>query len=89
MFDENDNKCSLFCLRFSVVDLKTLNLPPFYPIFACVDTDPYFKYESGSRKLLNTDPIRIRIHNTAKIAIIMEANSYTKFQFDHKTDRKI
>ena len=26
--------------------------------------DPYSEYGSGSRKLLNTDPIRIRIHNT-------------------------
>ena len=25
--------------------------------------DPYSEYGSGSRKLLNTDPIRIRIHN--------------------------
>ena len=40
-------------------------LPPFYPIFACVDTDPYSEYRSGSRKLLNRDQIRIRIHNTA------------------------
>ena len=37
-------------------------LPPFYPIFTCVD--PYS--ENGSRKLLNTDPIRIRIHKTAE-----------------------
>ena len=29
-----------------------------------MDPDPYSEY--GSRKLLNTDPIRIRIHNTAK-----------------------
>ena len=27
----------------------------FYPIFTCVDPDPYSEY--GSRKLLNTDPI--------------------------------
>ena len=39
-------------------------LPPFYPIYACVDPDPYSEYGSGSRKFLNTDPIRIRIHNT-------------------------
>ena len=32
----------------------------FYPIFR--DPDP----EYGSRKLLNTDPIRIGIHNTAE-----------------------
>ena len=36
-------------------------MPPFYPIFACVDLE----YGSRSRKLLNTDPIWIRIHNTA------------------------
>ena len=29
-----------------------------------MDPDPYLEYESGSRKLLNTDPMRIRIHNT-------------------------
>ena len=34
-------------------------------IFLCVDPDPYFEYGSGARKLLNTDPIQIRIHNTA------------------------
>ena len=31
-------------------------------LFTCVD--PYSEYGSGSIKLLNTDPIRIRIHNT-------------------------
>ena len=31
----------------------------FYPKFACKDPDPY----NESRKLLNTDPKRIRIHN--------------------------
>ena len=42
-------------------------MPPFYPIFACVDPDLYSEYVSGSRsrKLLNTDPIRIQIQNTA------------------------
>ena len=40
-------------------------LPLFYPIFTCVDPNPYWEYVSGSTKLLNTDPIRIRIHNTA------------------------
>ena len=34
-------------------------LPLFYPIFT-------FIYGSGSTKLLNTDPIWIRIHNTEK-----------------------
>ena len=29
-----------------------------------MDPDPYSVHGSGSRKLLNTDPIRIRIHNT-------------------------
>ena len=41
-------------------------LPPFYFIFTCVDPDPYSEYGSGfgPKKLLNTDPIWIRIHNT-------------------------
>ena len=47
--------------------LQLLSL--FYPIFTCVDPDPYSEYGSGSTKLLNKDPIRIRfriqIHNTA------------------------
>ena len=30
-----------------------------------MDLDPYSEYGSGSRKLLKTDLIRIRIHNTA------------------------
>ena len=37
--------------------------PLFYPIFTCMEPDPYWEY--GSTKLLNMDPIRIRIHNTA------------------------
>ena len=37
--------------------------PLFYPIFTCMDPDPYWEY--GSTKLLNMDPIQIRIHNTA------------------------
>ena len=47
--------------------INILNLlPPFEPIFACVDPDQYSKYGSIFRKLLNTDPIQIRIrtHNT-------------------------
>ena len=30
-----------------------------------MDPDAYSEYGSGSTKLLNTEPIRIRIHNTA------------------------
>ena len=37
----------------------------FYPIFTCYNPDQYSEYGSGSTKHLNTDPIRIRIHNTA------------------------
>ena len=39
-------------------------LPLNYPIFTCVDLDPYSEYRSGYTKLLNTDPIWIRIRNT-------------------------
>ena len=31
-------------------------MPTFYPIFTCVNPDPYSKYVSGSRRLPNTDP---------------------------------
>ena len=34
----------------------------FFPIFNCVEPDPYS--ENGSTKLQNTDPIWIQIHNT-------------------------
>ena len=34
-------------------------MPLFYPIFTCLDPE----YGSGSTKLLETDQIRIRIHN--------------------------
>ena len=37
-------------------------LPLIYPIFNCVDSDPCSEY--GSKILLNTNPILIRIHNT-------------------------
>ena len=53
---------------------KVLNLAPFasilwfYPNFTCVVPDPhrYSEYGSGSKKLPNRGPIRIRIHNTSK-----------------------
>ena len=57
-------------------------MPPFYPMFACVDPDPYSENGSGSRKLPNTDPIQIRIHNTEKnitffdIASLLKTNSH-------------
>ena len=40
-------------------------LPLIYPMFTYVDSDSYSKYGSGSTKVLNTDPIWIRIHKTA------------------------
>ena len=46
-------KSGIFCRHFNL-----------YLQFACVDPDPYSEYGSGPRKLLNTDLIRIRIHNT-------------------------
>ena len=45
-------KSSTFCLHF--IHLQ----------FTCVVPDAYLEYGSGSKKVLNTDPIRIRIHNT-------------------------
>ena len=36
----------------------------FLHIIVCVDPNPYSEYGSGSTKLLNMDPIWIRIHNT-------------------------
>ena len=41
-------------------------LPPIYPIVTCVDPDLYLEYRYGSTKFLNTDPIWIRINNTAQ-----------------------
>ena len=41
-------------------------LPLIYPMFTCVDSDSYSKYGSGSTKVLNTDPIWIRIHHCQK-----------------------
>ena len=46
-----------FCLQSYALSL-------IYPIFICVNPDPYS--ESGSTKFLNTDSIWTRIHNTAR-----------------------
>ena len=76
IFLENNNYKNKMSLKdiFTQLSLWIVNfylksytfLPPLYPIFTCVDPDPYSEYgsRSGSRKLLNTDPIRSRIHNT-------------------------
>ena len=52
------------------------SLTPFaliYPIFTCVDPDPYSEYESSrSTKMLNTDPSWIRIYNAVKISLCKE-----------------
>ena len=37
---------------------------PTGTVFKCLDPDPFLEYGSGSTKLLNTVPIRIRIYNT-------------------------
>ena len=39
-------------------------LPLIYPLFTCVDPDPYSENRSESTKDLNTDPFWIRIHKT-------------------------
>ena len=44
--------------------LKSAPFAFIYAIFTSVDLDPYSEYGSGSTKLLNTDPIWIRIQNT-------------------------
>ena len=52
-------------LSLSMVDILSyvlLRLPPINPIFTCVN--PYSEY--GSKKLLTTDPIWIRIYNIRK-----------------------
>ena len=36
-------------------------LPLIYPIFTCVDPDPYLEYVCGFTEFLNTDPIWIQI----------------------------
>ena len=47
-----------------------------YPIFTCVDPDPYWEYGfvSGFSKLLNRDPIRIQIHNTAPLPVFLRSS---------------
>ena len=42
-----------------------------------LDPDLYSEYGSGSRKLLNTDPIRIRIHNTARHHVPDSSSSHS------------
>ena len=44
--------------------MVNLCLNIFLHIIVCVDPNPYSEYGSGSTKLLNMDPIWIRIHNT-------------------------
>ena len=39
-------------------------LEEVYTTFTCADPDPYSEYGFESTKLLNTDSIWIRIHNT-------------------------
>ena len=51
------------------------NLTPFasnlsYVYLLYVDLDPYSEYEYGSTKLLNTNLIWIRIHNTGENMIV-------------------
>ena len=41
-------------------------LPLIYPIFACLDPDTFSECGSKSTKVLTTDSIWIRIHNTVK-----------------------
>ena len=50
------NKSYTFCLYFILL----------YTGIYIVYPDPYPEYGSGSTKLLNMDPMRIRIHNTAE-----------------------
>ena len=59
------------------------NLTPFasnlsYVYLLYVDLDPYSEYEYGSTKLLNTNLIWIRIHNTAEnyYILIMHSSIY-------------
>ena len=50
---------------------STLNLMPLiYPIFTCVDLDPYSEYGSGSTKFLSKDPIWIRILNSESSVLL-------------------
>ena len=50
---------------------STLHLMPLiYPIFTCVDLDPYSEYGSGSTKFLSKDPIWIRILNSESSVLL-------------------
>ena len=44
----------------------------------CVDPDPYWEYGSVYTKLLNTDPVRIRIHNFYPFVIALIGHKRTK-----------
>ena len=43
-------------------------------MFICPDPDPYSEYGSGSTKVVNTDPIWIRIHNIVLIKTLSLAD---------------
>ena len=45
-----------------------------YPIFTCLDLNPYSDYGSGSTKVLITSPIWIRIHNTLVVGIFFHVD---------------
>ena len=43
---------------------STQKSPALYPIYNSAYPDPYSEYGFASTKLLTTDPIQMRIHNT-------------------------
>ena len=51
----------VYLLRSKILKLES----KFYPISTCVGPDPYSQHTIFP-KLLNTNPIRIRIHNSEK-----------------------
>ena len=58
----------IFCLNLS-----------YFTYGTCVGLDLYS--ENGSIKLLNTDPIRIRIHNTGYNKTILRVHLYTFYSY--------
>ena len=56
-FEINKNKNNL---REKQLPVSLKQIFCLYFILTCVDLDPYSEYGSGSIKLLNADPIRIR-----------------------------
>ena len=69
---------------------SSILLPLIYPMFTCLDPDPYSGYESGSgfTKFLNTDLIWMRIHNIANNTTTSTTIDYYPHSTVHTDNRE-